>query len=93
MDDNARTRSSSGGIFYALSKQIIDAGGVVFGAAFDSNWCVAHRFVESLDELISLMGSKYMQSDIGNSYIQVKSFLKQGRQVLFCRTRHAKFQG
>lgn len=86
LDNNARIQSSSGGIFYALSKQVIDAGGVVFGAAFDTNWYVAHRFVESLDELKSLMGSKYIQSDIGYSYIQVKNFLKQGRLVLFCGT-------
>ena len=34
-DDEVRMSSSSGGIFFALAKTIIDEGGVVFGAKFN----------------------------------------------------------
>lgn len=85
-NEAVRIRSSSGGIFYMLGEEVLGTGGVVFGAAFDSDWSVKHRHVDSKDELILLMGSKYIQSNIGDTYKQVKCFLKNGRQVLFCGT-------
>lgn len=36
-DEEIRKSSSSGGIFFALAKEIIDEGGVVFGAKFNEN--------------------------------------------------------
>lgn len=32
-DTNIRRQSSSGGIFYPIAKQVIEQGGIVFGAA------------------------------------------------------------
>ena len=81
-----RMNSSSGGVFYELSKVVISRGGVVFGAAFDSCWKVKHRSAQSLEELIPLMGSKYVQSEIGDTYAQAKSFLTQDKNVLFSGT-------
>lgn len=81
-----RSKSSSGGMFILLAKSIIEENGVVFGAIFDKAWNVKHAYAETLDEIYPMLQSKYVQSNIGDSYIKVKYFLKQGRKVLFCGT-------
>lgn len=86
-DDALRLDSSSGGIFSLLAKDVLARGGVVFGAAFDRNdWHVYHRAVDNKADLAELRGSKYVQSDIGECYRQVKEELKTGRDVLFSGT-------
>ena len=81
-----RMQSSSGGIFYALAKNVIDEGGIVFGAGFDKEWNVNHKACSSLDSIDELMRSKYVQSDMKNCFIQVKDELKRHTKVLFCGT-------
>lgn len=85
-DERIRYISSSGGVFHALAKWTINQDGVVFGARFDEKWEVLHDYSETLEGIISFMGSKYVQSRIGDSYKQAKSFLEQGRWVLFSGT-------
>ncbi len=85
-DEQIRKESSSGGIFTLLAESIIKQGGVVFGAKFDKGWNVIHDYTETLEGLSDFRGSKYVQSRIGNTYIQVKKFLKEGRKVLFSGT-------
>jgi len=86
LDDTVRMASTSGGVFGLIAGQVLDEGGVVFGAAFDEGLSVAHRYVETRDGLGQLQGSKYVQSEIGPAYDQVASFLGSGRRVLFCGT-------
>lgn len=81
-----RSQSSSGGIFTLLAEEIIKAQGVVFGARFDENWEVRHDFTETIEGIAAFRGSKYVQSQIGNNFQKVESFLKKGRKVLFCGT-------
>lgn len=85
-DDEIRMSSSSGGIFTLLAEQIIDEGGVVFGAKFNENWEVVHDFAETKEGLIPFRGSKYVQSRIGDAYVNAESFLKSGRKVMFTGT-------
>ncbi len=85
-NEEIRQESSSGGVFTLLAEQIIDQGGVVFGAKFNSEWCVEHSYATTREELRPLRGSKYVQSKIGRSYIDAKRFLKEGRKVLFSGT-------
>ena len=79
-------KSSSGGMFSALAEIILKEGGVVFGAVFDKNWNVIHAYAESPEDLDKLRRSKYVQSDIGQTYRQAKQFLENGRRVLFTGT-------
>lgn len=79
-------KSSSGGVFTLLAKEVIKNGGVVFGAEFNNNFAVSHRFCETEKELESLKGSKYVQSQIGNMLSKAKEFLDAGRKVLFSGT-------
>ena len=71
-----RLGSSSGGLFLPLAKSIINEGGIVFGADYDSNWEVHHVGVENISGLYALMMSKYLQSRIENTYKEAEKFLK-----------------
>lgn len=81
-----REQSSSGGVFTLLAERIIKRGGIVFGACFDEDWNVVHRYTETEEGLACFRGSKYVQSKIGTSFQDVKRFLEQGREVLFSGT-------
>lgn len=85
-DESIRLKSSSGGVFTAIAEKVIELGGVVFGAAFDEEFLVKTIYVESVNDLEKLRGSKYVQSIIGDTYRQAKEFLEAGRFVLFSGT-------
>ena len=78
--------SSSGGVFTELAKEALSQGGVVYGAAFDSALRVAHIRVTTESELVALQKSKYVQSDTGGVFEQVKQDIDQGKLVLFSGT-------
>lgn len=81
-----RLNSSSGGVFSALAEQFIRRNGIVFGAAFDLKWNLKHTSAQSLSEIEPLCGSKYLQSQIENSYANAKVYLQQGKEILFTGT-------
>lgn len=85
-DYGIRKNSSSGGIFYSLAENMISAGGVVYGAAFNTDFSVKHRRIEDIKEISALMGSKYVQSDTAETYRQVLEDLKSGNTVLYSGT-------
>lgn len=85
-NEAVRLQSSSGGAFSALAGRVLDEGGVVFGAGFDDGMKVRHIAVRKKEELGRLRGSKYVQSDIGSAYMEVKKLLEQKRRVLFSGT-------
>ena len=85
-DEETRLKSSSGGIFTLLAETILDLKGVAFGAQFDSDFNVIHSYTENKEEIYKFRGSKYLQSNIGDSFKQVKKFLDEGRYVLFTGT-------
>ena len=87
IDEAVRSLSSSGGMFGLFAKKVIGNGGVVFGVAFDFSYkSVYHTAVDNLEELPKLYGSKYLQSDTGNSYKEVEMQLQEGKSVLFVGT-------
>lgn len=86
VDAEAVSKSSSGGLFYSMSKWIIEQGGVVFGAAFDDKFVLRTQKAETLGELSPLMKSKYVQTATGDAYSQIKELLDVGRKVLYCST-------
>lgn len=78
--------SSSGGVFPALAKAVIDEGGVVFGAVMEPDLTVGHTEAETMDEVQRMRGSKYVQSDLYSVFFDVKEYIKSGRKVLFTGT-------
>ena len=85
-NDNERLESSSGGVFTLLAKEILKNNGIVFGAVFDKDYNIVHSYIDNVDDLKKMQGSKYVQSNIGKSFIQAKNFLDDGKTVLFTGT-------
>lgn len=79
-------KTSSGGFFSLAATKVLERGGVVFGAAFNDQHEVVHKYVDSIEELDTLRRSKYVQSHTGTSFVDCKRFLDSGRLVLFCGT-------
>lgn len=81
-----RKESQSGGAFYILAKHILEQNGIVYGAMLDTDYIVRHTRCESLEETKKLRGSKYVQSDLGDIFENVKDDLEANKQVLFSGT-------
>jgi len=86
IDRELRLASSSGGVFSVLAERIIEGSGIVFGAILEDNLVVRHGFATTLEGIERFRGSKYVQSEIGDSYKQAKQFLDDGKTVLFTGT-------
>jgi len=69
-----------------ISNQILNNGGVVFGAAFRKDFSVAHTCIQSIAENSSLQGSKYVQSNTQETYKLAKEYLDKGKKVFFTGT-------
>lgn len=76
-------KSSSGGVFYSLAKYILDKNGIVFGAAWNTDWLVDMKYVDNLEDLPQLMKSKYVKADVKKTFQECKEFLDQGKLVLY----------
>lgn len=82
-------KSSSGGIFACIARNVLDKSGIVFGAAliYENGQLVSrHISIDNINDLYKLQGSKYVQSAIGNTYKEAKAYLKNGKPVLFSGT-------
>ncbi|MDY0331757.1 MAG: Coenzyme F420 hydrogenase/dehydrogenase, beta subunit C-terminal domain [Thiomonas sp.] len=88
MDRHSRDllNSSSGGIAHRLAMYVLERQGVVVGAVYDQDMKVKHQMIDSKQIASKLQGSKYVQSEINNTYIDAKECLEQGRLVLFTGT-------
>ena len=89
-DDVVITTSASGGAFAEIAKKVLtEKNGVVYGSISenrDKDWKVHHTRIDNINDLSSLQGSKYVQSEIGTTYSDVKQDLSEGRFVLFSGT-------
>lgn len=84
--DEERLKSSSGGIFSLLARNVIEDGGIVCGVKIDDKFIVRHCCANSLIEIEEFKGSKYVQSEIGYTYKEIGEYLKQSKKVLFSGT-------
>ena len=85
-DIKVREQSTSGGAFTAIANYVITNKGVVYGAAFDDRFNVYHTYIESTNDLEKFRGSKYVQSDLKDTFKEVKSFLDNNRIVCYSGT-------
>lgn len=86
LSEDELMESSSGGVFSILARSVICAGGVVYGHEFAEDFSVRCARSESLSDLPRLRGSKYVQSNMGESMRQIKQDLSSGKRVLFSGT-------
>lgn len=85
-DADIRKESSAGGVFSILASKILQAGGIVYGVGFNSEWEVVHLRIDREDELWRIRGSKYVYSHIGTSITDACRDLDNGHKVLFSGT-------
>lgn len=85
-DAEILNKSTSGGVFTALSDQVLSLGGVVYGAAFDENMVVTHIRAADKETRDRMRGSKYVESNIGDTFLSVKKDLEDKKAVLFTGT-------
>lgn len=85
-DDKIRRESTSGGAFTAIAEYVIHKNGIVFGVQFDENFKVVHGKAEKTKELAKFRNSKYVQSEVGDAFWEVKQYLETGRRVCFSGT-------
>lgn len=86
IDQSEVLSSTSGSAFSAVTDHILMAGGVVYGAAFEDHFHVAHIRAEDRQARDRQRRSKYVQSDMKDIFRQVRSDLRNGRTVLFSGT-------
>lgn len=79
-------KSSSGGVFASIASCFLKEQGIVYGAVLNSNYQLQHQKVEDIKDLGLLQGSKYLQSDLGRCYKEVKELLENDTKVLFSGT-------
>ncbi len=85
-DDEVRAVSSSGGIFSLVAEQVLQEGGAVCGAVFDDEFHLFQKVIYSREELPKLRGSKYIQSNTGHTFQELKKVLDDGKPALYVGT-------
>lgn len=85
-DDVSIASSASGGAFVVLAHAMLNRGGVVFGAALLESGRVEHVCAKNISELRALQGSKYVRSDVADTYGECYDYLSRGVDVLYSGT-------
>ena len=85
-DLNEMIKSRSGAAFVAISDEILKQGGIVYGAGYDENNKVLHKKATNQKERDDFRGSKYVQSEMGSTFRDVRKDLEKGLKVLFSGT-------
>ena len=78
--------STSGGFVTPLANWVLQQNGVVCGASFDENYNIIHKIIKSPASPIEFQGSKYVQSDLGECFSEIKKKLNDGTMVCFIGT-------
>ena len=81
-----RYESTSGGAFSAIAEQVLEENGFIYGAMYGDALNVCHGEVQKRDDLGKLRQSKYVQSEIGTCYTEIRKQLRDNKKVLFCGT-------
>ena len=78
--------STSGGLGFEFAKSIINSGGKVYGTTLNDNLKIEFEEITNFNDLHKLQGSKYVQSDLKNTFKQILKELKEQKKVLFIGT-------
>lgn len=81
-DEATRAASRSGGIFTALSDQVLSNGGVIYGCVLTDDFNAVHIRANSTEERNRMRGSKYIQSKLGDIF-KVSGRISMLRKVYF----------
>ena len=88
-EEKYENKCSSGGVFYVVAEKFINDGGYVCGAVLkhENNYFYCeHMIVNNHNDLLKLLGSKYIQSNASKSYAEIKKLLDNNKKVMFVGT-------
>ena len=75
---------TSGGIATELAQYFIENEGIVYGVGYSKDYKKAyHLRVDNIEGVKQILGTKYVQANMNDSYLKIKSDLDEGRNVLF----------
>ena len=86
IDSKVLESSAAGGTFTAISKAIFRINGLVAGVKYTESMEVKHFLANSMKEAEPFRGSKYVQSDLGSIFEEIKYQLDKGKVVCFSGT-------
>lgn len=86
IDNNVVNNSRSGGVFTALTDYVLENEGVIYGSVLNKVYSAKHIRASDVEKRNLMRGSKYIQSSMGNTYLDVKQDLLSGNLVLFSGT-------
>lgn len=85
-DEDILLEATSGGVFGAIATYVLNDNGVVYGCAYTGHLKATHVRVDNLNSLKELFGSKYVQSNTGDTFKECENDLKTGKKVLYSGT-------
>lgn len=85
-DAKKRQEAASGGLFTALMLQALSEKFYVCGATLTKDLKTKHIIINKIDDYTKLIGSKYVQSFLGDTYKQIRQLLQRGEKILFSGT-------
>lgn len=89
-DEQYRLNSSSSGAFEAICRSFAhgakDSDIIIFGCELRSDLIAHHTFSIGFSDFDKFRKSKYIQSRIGDTFKDVRKFLKEGKRVIFSGT-------
>ena len=88
-DENIINKSSSGGMFTALSNSILNENGVIVCSIFNNdNRKLEYRIIKNFKDRDLARGSVYVESNINDSFMQALDWLENNphKQMLFIGT-------
>ena len=84
--DSRRKQSASGGLVYDIYNKVLKEGGVVCGCVWNEKMEAVHVIADNMEDMHKMQSSKYVQSNLLNSFKQIRKYLRDGRKVAFCGT-------
>lgn len=79
-----RIDSTSGGIHSTLAIEMYKRNAYVGGAVYNEDHTVSHYVSNNINDLPAIRSSKYLQSNMGGNFKQIKDLLNQGKEVFYC---------
>ncbi len=86
LNEEARSYSTSGGLFFEFAIKILNENGYVCGAGYGKDFLVYHNIISENSDLKNLMQSKYIQSNVLDAFFSIGNVLKEKNKLLFCGT-------
>lgn len=85
-DEAIRLDSTSGGIHSMLALKMYEKNAYIGGAVYNADHTVSQIVDDNPKRLPEIRSSKYLQSNAEGVYKEIRSLLKEGKNVFFCGT-------